>query len=93
MSTAEAQRWSEPRRLPAIHLDGEGYFVDIRLREFRTKTPPIRCIEFIGFDSEKGRRMLKGCLLFECERCGQATVLSRHSTKSSIECGRCRGRI
>jgi len=48
-----------PRTLPTIRFQGDEYFVDERLGEFRTETPPIRLIEFIPFDSEKGRRIVK----------------------------------
>ena len=41
-----------PKRLPIF----EGYFVDIRLKQFRT----VRnlCIEFINFNSNKGEEIL-----------------------------------
>lgn len=40
--------------LPKIRYQGKAYFVDYRLREFRTVDPPI---EFIPFDSELGREI------------------------------------
>ncbi len=34
-----------------------GYTVDDRLREFR-KAIPDKCLEFVAFDSRKGKRLL-----------------------------------
>ena len=39
-----------PRWLPIVRSDGDAYFVDNRLRQFRTVTPPLRHIEFIDFE-------------------------------------------
>ncbi|MCH7720791.1 MAG: hypothetical protein IH988_07350 [Planctomycetes bacterium] len=74
--------------LRTVHLEGDDYFIDLRLREFRTVTPPIRCIEFIGFASEKGRRMLKQCVMLEWGRCGHLAVLPRDLPgRDCVECG------
>ncbi len=35
----------------------KGYTVDIRLREFR-KAIPDKCLEFVAFDSSKGKKLL-----------------------------------
>jgi len=35
-----------------------GYTVDFRLREFR-KAIPDECLEFVAFDSTKGKKLLK----------------------------------
>jgi len=35
----------------------KGYTVDYRLREFR-KAIPDKCLEFIAFDSSKGKKLL-----------------------------------
>ena len=43
-----------PRRLPTITYRGKKYFIDWRLREFRTVNPPL---EFVPFDSELGRKI------------------------------------
>ena len=91
MDTGRKQdRWG-PRRLPTAHLAGEDYFVDLRLGEFRTKTPPIRRIEVIDFASRKGQRMLKECTIVECERCGQANAAARPLADSNMTCVRCGG--
>lgn len=49
-------------RLPIIEYKGKKYFVDARLREFRTNSKPFDPIEFIPFDSKKGRIMIKAIL-------------------------------
>lgn len=43
-----------PRRLPTVTYKGKGYFIDWRLREFRTVDPPL---ESFPFDSELGREI------------------------------------
>ena len=43
-----------PIRLPTF----KGYTVDVRLREFR-KAIPDKILEFISFDSRKGKKLLK----------------------------------
>ena len=44
-----------PRRLPTVTYDGKEYFIDRRLREFRTVKPPL---EFIPFQSSKGWQII-----------------------------------
>ena len=41
-------------QLPKVRYQGKEYFVDNRLREFRTVDP---LLEFIPFDSELGREI------------------------------------
>jgi len=43
-----------PNRLPTITYRGREYFIDWRLKEFRTVKPPL---EFVPFDSELGRKI------------------------------------
>lgn len=45
------------RALPRIRYGDCEYFVDERLREFRSVSYPPEAIEFVPFDSMKGRRM------------------------------------
>jgi DNA-directed RNA polymerase subunit RPC12/RpoP len=89
MDMTRTQEELGPRRLPTVHLGGEDYFVDVRLGEFRTKTPPIRYIEVISFASRKGQRMLKECTIRECERCGQVNAVVGRLADSGIRCFRC----
>jgi len=42
------------RRLPIVKFKGRKYFIDWRLREFRTVKPPL---EFVPFDSDLGREI------------------------------------
>jgi len=48
------------RRLPTITYKGVEYFIDERLHEFRSNTRPI---EFVPFDSKKGRRIYQALIL------------------------------
>ena len=43
-----------PRRLPTVKYNGKKYFIDWRLREFRTVDSPL---EFVPFESELGREI------------------------------------
>ena len=43
-----------PKRLPTVRHNGEQYFIDWRLQEFR---PVNRPFESIPFDSELGRKI------------------------------------
>lgn len=36
----------------------KGYYVDYRLRQFRSAVPFPEVIEFLDFDSDKGRKLL-----------------------------------
>ena len=93
MRTTTEDGWPMPVRLPTVHIEGEDYFFDGRLREFRTKTPPIRPFEIIRFESVKGRRMLEECILLECRRCGRVAAVLRDSNQRTVECVRCGERV
>jgi len=45
----------KPKKLPVFM----GYTLDFRLKEFRKFNLKYRTIEFINFESEKGKRILK----------------------------------
>ncbi len=81
------------RRLPTLRFEGDEYFIDNRLDDFRTVTPPIREIEFVRFGSAKGLRMLDECVWHDCDRCGRLMALSRHCTESQVRCCDCGGRV
>jgi len=68
-----------PRRLPIVIWKGQQYFVDLRLEEFRSVSGPEHGIEFVDFDSPKGRRMWEELVLFECPWCGTKNPANRHS--------------
>ena len=67
------------QRLPVIKHKGKRYFIDFRLREFRSMEPPI---EFIPFDSTLGKELDK---MPEPEE--QHGLENEHIT---IECSECR---
>ncbi len=89
MKQMQDQGRSGPRQLPTVQQDGNEYFVDVRLRQFRTVTPPVGPIEFIDFDSPRGRRMLNECVMLECPGCRQAVVVSKYSSERDVECTKC----
>jgi len=85
-----ADEWVVPRRLPTLRFGNDEYFIDNRLREFRTVTPPIRRIESVRFDSKEGLRMLDDCVWLVCARCWRMNAIARRSTESEIWCCECR---
>lgn len=42
----DSQHGSLPRQLPIVRVDGDYYFVDVRLRQLRSIERPIRFIDF-----------------------------------------------
>ena len=69
MTTQHDEKRALPRRLPTVHLGGVEYFVDLRLRDFRTAAVLCEPIEFVRFDSAKGHRMCCKCIAPDCYRC------------------------
>ena len=87
---ADAEEWKGPRRLPTLWYEGVDYFIDNRLSQFRTVTPPIRMIDFIGFEEDGGRRMLEQCGWLTCGECRWTFAVSRRSTFDETWCPECR---
>ena len=46
---------SAPRRLPVVEYNGQSWFMDLRLAQFRDVWNPSH---YVDFDTEEGRRML-----------------------------------
>lgn len=88
-----ADGWTGPRQLPTLRFGDGEYFIDNRLGEFRTVTPPIGHIESVRFDSEEGLRMLGDCVWLECAQCGRTMVVARQSTESVTWCCECGWRM
>ena len=76
-------------RLPILYIDGERYFIDQRLREFRTVTSPIKTIEFISFDSPRGRRFLEQTVTIPCDLCGAAQLQPSRDIPPDVLCFEC----
>ena len=79
--------------MPVLWFEGGDYFIDNRLDEFRTVTPPLRPIEFVRFESVKGLRMLNECMWYDCERCGRIMAVSRQSRETELRCCDRGGRV
>ena len=93
MQTEEDAGIVQIRRLPTLHFEGDEYFIDNHLREFRMVTPPIRMIDSISFDSTKGRRMLEQCGWLTCNMCRWTFAVSRRSTIREAWCPECRRKV
>ncbi len=92
MKHAIKEREAKPYRLPIVCIDGERYFIDQRLREFRTVTPPTKAIEFIPFDSPRGRRLLEETVTIPCDVCGVPLLHARRSIPLERVCFDCADR-
>jgi hypothetical protein len=92
MDQPSQQDRAGPRRLPIVCVGGNEYFVDQRLREFRTVTPPAGPIEFISFESECGRQLLRETVLIPCDLCGEPQLQPRRAIPSDVVCFDCIGR-
>ncbi|MBN2560197.1 MAG: hypothetical protein JXQ75_04640 [Phycisphaerae bacterium] len=93
MESEEETEIGQVRRLPTLHFEDDEYFIDNRLRQFRTVTPPIRMIDFIEFEEERGRRMLEQCGWLTCVKCRWTFAVSRRSTIDETWCPECRRRV
>ena len=90
---ADVDEWQGPRSLPRLVYKGDEYFIDNRLSQFRTVTPPIRGIEFIDFEGERGQRMLEQCGWLTCDMCRWTFAVSRRSTTDETSCPECRRKV
>ena len=80
-----------PRKLPVILHEGQRYFVDARLREFRSVAYPPETIEFVGFDTERGREILAALAVRECSEC--KTVIVEAPENECVQCPECGGEL
>ena len=90
MDQPSQQGRTGPRRLPILCVDGEHYFVDQRLREFRKVTGTA--IEFIPFASERGGEFLQEIVAIPCDLSGAPQLQSRRAIPSDVLCFDCAGR-
>jgi len=70
-----------------VHLNGQDYFVDADLREFRSPGNHVKPAEWVRFDSTKGQELWEQCLIATCSRCGTERVELRHA--SGVKCQKC----
>lgn len=71
------------------HIDGDDDIVDFRFCEFRTATSPIRMIEFIPFDSERGEQFMRKIAIVPCAGCGELRVQPRDGARHEVRYHRC----
>ena len=77
------------RVLPVARLDDAGYFIDLRLRQFRETMNPG---SYVDFDSVKGREMCLQAGVVTCLGCGLSVIVSAFDGEGS-RCMRCGGVI
>jgi len=89
MKQANQENRAGAYRLPILCIDGERFFIDQRLREFRTVTQPIKMIEFISFDSQQGQRFLEQTVTVPCDLCGAPQLQPSRAIPSDVLCFDC----
>ena len=66
-------------RWPMKLQEYKGYYVDYRLRQFRSAVPYPEVIEFIDFDSDKGQKLLREMRAEERERSIDGRTVAHYS--------------
>ncbi|HBG27633.1 MAG: hypothetical protein A2Y10_15655 [Planctomycetes bacterium GWF2_41_51] len=85
MGETKTVKEAGPRVLPIVIYEGEQYFADLRLNEFR----PVRCFESIAFDSEEGQIMCRQTGVVICQSCRMSAIISSYNLQKPLRCMRC----
>ncbi len=80
-----ADSWG-PWRLPVLEIDGDLYFVDLRLRELRAVNNPDKRI---NLRTPAGQAVVAAWKAIECRTCGQLGVVRRDDPVEVVDCPRC----
>jgi len=78
--------WQGPRMLPILRLPEAGYFIDLQLGQFRDIEDPGN---YIGFETEEGRRMCQQANVLSCSKCGAHIIVSSRLRTDWLNCVRC----
>ncbi len=82
----EKTKEAVPRSLPIILYEGQQYFTDLRLNEFR----PVRGLfSSIPFDSEQGKVMCRSTGVVTCISCGMSVIISKVYENNQLRCMQC----
>jgi hypothetical protein len=72
--------------LPVVQHGPTQYFVDLRLRQFRSANDPH---EYVDFDSETRRRMCEKSGIVVCRECQMAAIISPAVDRKELRCVNC----
>jgi hypothetical protein len=75
-----------PKVLPFVRMGEQTFFVDLRLRQFRTVGPPLTCIDF---SSEEGKRMCKTANIVSCPTCETHIIIPGALRTEHLHCVNC----
>ena len=79
-----------PAALPAVRLNGTGYYVDLEHRLFRDMFNPVRHIDF---DSSAGKQLCQQAGVVTCLACGASVIISTERKVYELRCVRCGVRL
>ena len=75
-----------PKVLPMIHMGVKTYFVDLRLRQFRSVSDPG---DYVEFESDDGRRMCEHANIISCPDCKVSIIVPGIWRRECLSCIRC----
>jgi len=87
---ANCQEEEGPKVLPVLWMGEKRYWIDLRLGEFRSMEGPL---EFVGFDTDRGKRLCRLANVVRCPRCGTCFIVSGWLAKRRLGCVRCLAEI
>ncbi len=82
----ETEDAGSPLVLPIVQHGTTEYFVDLRLRQFRSVKDPH---DYVEFDNEKGRRMCEKAVIVVCRECQMAAIISPAVDRKELRCMNC----
>lgn len=75
-----------PRILPTVQLPDGIYFIDLRLKEFRSAESPWKVV---SFDSNLGRQWCDQANVVTCHSCGIGVIVSGVLRQEELWCCSC----
>jgi len=88
MAKNERTQELRPKVLPLIRVGEQTFFVDLRLRQFRTDGAPLA---FIDFSCEEGKRMCRIASIASCPRCRMSVIVPGGKGDEEFHCPDCFG--
>jgi hypothetical protein len=82
----ETEDAGSPWVLPVVQHGLTQYFVDLRLRQFKSVENPH---EYVDFNCETGRRMYEESGIVVCRECQMAAIISPAVDRKELRCMNC----
>lgn len=74
------------RQLPAVRLNGTGYYIDISGRQFRETMNPAKRVDF---DSALGENLCLRVGIVTCRGCWLSVLVGAREAGDGLRCMRC----